>query len=129
LKKHGCPVQEEKLIALEAAPARWEEVIRAAFDERERILPLQNVEMFKIRKKIDVFSEEVGGFRENFLKECPFETDDYCDVAFPEELQEKVLFYLCLIKYHYNVSLFQEKKIIFHCFSCDGMLFQLTRQI
>jgi hypothetical protein len=39
-------------IGLSGMPAKWEEVIRAAFDEKEKILPLQNVEMFKIRKKV-----------------------------------------------------------------------------
>ena len=90
LRKHGNPVNEDKLGALEAAPARWEEVIRLQYDERERILPLQNVEMLKIRKKIDNFSGEVSDFRSQFLKECPFSAAGFVDVPMDEATQGKV---------------------------------------
>ncbi|CAD7941439.1 unnamed protein product [Amoebophrya sp. A120] len=90
LRKHGVPVAEEHLIELEAAPARWEEVIRAAFDERERILPLQNVEMLKIRHTIDSFGSTVGDFRTQFRAECPFDHGRFLDLPIPEELQAEI---------------------------------------
>ncbi|CDI84781.1 Flagellar outer dynein arm heavy chain beta, related [Eimeria praecox] len=44
LKKHGCLVPEARLQALDAAPSKWEEVMRKAFEAKEAILPLQNAE-------------------------------------------------------------------------------------
>ncbi|CAD7939071.1 unnamed protein product [Amoebophrya sp. A25] len=90
LKKHGVPIAEEHLLELEAAPAKWEEVIRAAFDERERILPLQNVEMLKIRHKIDSFGSQVADFRAEFRANCPFSHEEYVDLVIPEELQAQI---------------------------------------
>merc|ERR1719162_793911 len=72
LKKHHVIVSEEQLLVLDQAPAKWEEVKRAAFEEKEKILDLQKIEMGKIRNKIDKFAEEVKDFRHEFLKECPF---------------------------------------------------------
>jgi hypothetical protein len=53
LKKHGVAVSNHEVLLLEQMPAKWDEIVRAAFDEKERILPLQNAEMLKIKKKID----------------------------------------------------------------------------
>jgi dynein heavy chain len=72
LKKHHVVVSEEQLLVLDQAPAKWEEVRRAAFEEKEKILDLQKIEMGKIRSKIEHFAEEVRDFRQEFLKECPF---------------------------------------------------------
>jgi dynein heavy chain len=72
LKKHHMAVSDTRLQQLEQAPARWEEVIRAAFDEKEKILPLQNIEMLKIRRKIDAFATQVTDFRSEILANCPF---------------------------------------------------------
>ena len=58
LKKHDCPIDEDELTKLEAAPSKWEEVIRVAFDAREQILPLQNKEIVSIKAKLEVFEEE-----------------------------------------------------------------------
>jgi dynein heavy chain len=55
LKKHH--VVHSGLVELEQAPSTWEEVIRMAFDEKEKILPLQSEEVLKIRNKIDVFAD------------------------------------------------------------------------
>jgi dynein heavy chain len=51
LKKHH--VVHDGLLELEQAPSKWEEVIRLAYDEKEKILPLQNEESIKIRNKVD----------------------------------------------------------------------------
>lgn len=34
------------------------QVIRLAFDEKEKILPLQSMEVLKIRNQIDAFAED-----------------------------------------------------------------------
>ncbi|CAE8644925.1 unnamed protein product [Polarella glacialis] len=72
LKKHHSAISEARLNDLEHAPAQWAEVDRAAFNEKEKILPLQNQEMHKIRVKIDGFKEDVRVFRAEFLDRCPF---------------------------------------------------------
>ncbi|CAE7303968.1 unnamed protein product [Symbiodinium necroappetens] len=73
LKKHArAPISEERWNSLEQAPAHWAEVDRAAFNEKEKILPLQNQEMQKIRVKIEGFREDVRNFRFEFLERCPF---------------------------------------------------------
>ncbi|KAF4665135.1 hypothetical protein FOL47_004778 [Perkinsus chesapeaki] len=82
LKKHGVVLADEKLQELDLAPARWEEVIRAAFDEKEKILPLQSAEMLKIRKKIDAFAGEVAQYRSTFLQECPFKAEHTYEEAY-----------------------------------------------
>jgi dynein heavy chain len=74
LKKHGIFVDEQKLQILDQAPAKWEEVGRASFDEKEKILVLQNQESLKIRKKIDLFADDVSKFREDFLVNAPFQS-------------------------------------------------------
>ncbi|CAE7211087.1 ODA4 [Symbiodinium pilosum] len=72
LKKHHANISEECWNNLEQAPAHWAEVDRAAFNEKEKILPLQNQEMQKIRVKIEGFREDVRNFRAEFLERCPF---------------------------------------------------------
>merc|ERR1719424_2375315 len=72
LKKHHVLVSEDLLAVLDQAPAKWGEVMRASFEEKEKILDLQKIEMGKIRNKIDKFAEEVREFRSEFLRECPF---------------------------------------------------------
>jgi dynein heavy chain len=74
LKKHGVAVSDHEVLLLEQMPAKWGEIVRAAFDEKERILPLQNAEMLKIKKKIDELSNEIDQFRAEFLAECPFQS-------------------------------------------------------
>ncbi|CAK0903564.1 unnamed protein product [Prorocentrum cordatum] len=71
LKKHQ--IVPAGLQELEHAPSKWDEVIRLAYDEKEKILPLQNEESIKIRSKIDHFGMEVSAFRKQFLSECPFD--------------------------------------------------------
>jgi dynein heavy chain len=71
LKKHH--VTHEGLQDLEQAPSKWSEVIRLAWQEKEKILPLQNEESIKIRNKIDAFGDEVQAFRKKFQNECPFD--------------------------------------------------------
>ncbi|CAK0818712.1 unnamed protein product [Prorocentrum cordatum] len=71
LKKHQ--IVPAGLQELEHAPSKWDEVIRLAYDEKEKILPLQNEESIKIRSKIDHFGMEVAAFRKQFLTECPFD--------------------------------------------------------
>ncbi|CAK0797712.1 unnamed protein product, partial [Prorocentrum cordatum] len=41
LKRHQVAIDDHRLAQLEQAPAHWQEVIRAAFNEKEKILPLQ----------------------------------------------------------------------------------------
>lgn len=72
LKKHHSSISEESWNILEHAPAHWAEVDRSAFNEKEKILPLQNQEMQKIRVKIEGFREDVRSFRAEFLERCPF---------------------------------------------------------
>ncbi|CAK0838245.1 unnamed protein product [Prorocentrum cordatum] len=71
LKKHQ--VVHDGLPELEHAPSKWDEVIRLAFDEKEKILPLRNEESIKIRNKIDAFGEQVAEFRKEFQVQCPFD--------------------------------------------------------
>jgi len=73
LKKHH--VSHWGLVELDQAPTIWGEVIRSAYDEKEKILPLQSHEQLKVRKKIDVFADEVASFRQEFLENCPFTSD------------------------------------------------------
>jgi len=73
LKKHH--VSHWGLVELDQAPTVWGEVIRMAFDEKEKILPLQSHEQLKVRKKIDVFADEVASFRQEFLENCPFTSE------------------------------------------------------
>jgi dynein heavy chain len=76
LKKHHVVVSEAQLLVLDQAPAKWQEVMRASFEEKEKILDLQKIEMGKIRNKIDKFVEEVSEFRQTFLAECPFGSEN-----------------------------------------------------
>ena len=82
LRKYGVVVSESKTAILDQLPAKWDEVLRAAFDEKERILPLQNAEMQKIKTKIDGFANEVEAFRADFLAHCPFSNDIPSDTAY-----------------------------------------------
>ncbi|CBZ52391.1 hypothetical protein NCLIV_021800 [Neospora caninum Liverpool] len=75
LKKHGCSISEERLVALEAAPSKWEEVVRKAFEIKEAILPMQMQEMTNIKQTLSTFSDEVQRFRDAFLREAPFRHD------------------------------------------------------
>ena len=68
LKKHGCLVPECRLQALDAAPSRWEEVIRKAFEAKEAILPLQNAEVLNIKAALDGFLAAVKEYQTNFLR-------------------------------------------------------------
>ncbi|CAJ1454627.1 unnamed protein product [Effrenium voratum] len=72
LKKHHCSISEEKSRPLQLLPEMLLQVDRAAFNEKEKILPLQNQEMVKIRGKIEGFREDVRSFRAEFLERCPF---------------------------------------------------------
>ena len=72
LKKHGRSLNDSLLSTLEKVPTKWSSLVRQSFDEKERILPLQNQEVDKIKIKIDSFKKEVGQFRSLFLSQCPF---------------------------------------------------------
>jgi dynein heavy chain len=72
LKKHGCPLSEEKLLELDQAPAKWDEVIRVSLDTKEKILPLRAKEIGKIRTQIESFGSQVDEFRKEFCEKCPF---------------------------------------------------------
>ena len=72
LKKYNKPVQESLAVILEKAPGRWSALVRQSFDEKERILPLQNAEVDNIKHRIDSFKKEVSSFRAMFLAQCPF---------------------------------------------------------
>jgi dynein heavy chain len=93
LKKHHVVVSEEQLLVLDQAPAKWEEVKRASFEEKEKILDLQKVQMGKEKEKIDKFAEEVTDFRKEFLRECPFDSTN-------AEAGDYDASYLVLDKYH-----------------------------
>lgn len=80
LKKHH--INHDGLDNLEQAPSLWEEVIRSAYDEKEKILPLQNEETLKIRNKIEKFEEDVAKFRAEFLDKCPFGTQNAIDAEY-----------------------------------------------
>jgi dynein heavy chain len=95
LKKHH--IAHEGLAELETAPAKWEEVIRIAWAEKEKILPLQNKEMLKIRDKIERFQDEVSSFRTDFLQNCPFSHELAADGDF-----DKV--YTSLDDYYHKVE-------------------------
>ncbi|CAL1147196.1 unnamed protein product [Cladocopium goreaui] len=62
----------EQVAMLKRHHSNISEVDRAAFNE-EKILPLQNQEMQKIRVKIEGFREDVRSFRAEFLDRCPLE--------------------------------------------------------
>ncbi|CAL1147190.1 unnamed protein product, partial [Cladocopium goreaui] len=62
----------EQVAMLKRHHSNISEVDRAAFNE-EKILPLQNQEMQKIRVKIEGFREDVRSFRAEFLDRCPWE--------------------------------------------------------
>ena len=49
-----------------------------AYDEKEKILPLQSEESVKIRNKIDTFGEEVAAFRKEFQVYCPLSSAQMC---------------------------------------------------
>ena len=71
LKKHHVTV--DGLPDLELAPSKWDEVHRLAFDEKLKLLPLQNDEQLKFRDKTGDFAETVSDFRANFRLHCPFD--------------------------------------------------------
>lgn len=75
LKKHGVAVSDQEVHLLEQLPAKWDDVLRAVFGEKAHILPLQNMEMLKIKKKSDAFNGEVDQFRAEFLAKSPFPTE------------------------------------------------------
>ena len=72
VKKHNKPVSDSLSVVLDRAPARWAALVRQSFDEKERILPLQNAEVDKIKVRINSFKNEVSSFRAMFLAQCPF---------------------------------------------------------
>lgn len=82
LRKHGCLVAEDRLTLLDAASSKWEEVVRMAFEAKEAILPLQNAEISNIRNTLNSFREEIAAFREEFLRQAPFDPNMNADDAY-----------------------------------------------
>ncbi|PFH34573.1 dynein heavy chain family protein [Besnoitia besnoiti] len=113
LKKHGCLIAEERLVALEAAPAKWEEVIRKAFEIKEAILPMQMQEMTNIKQTLSTFSDDVQNFRDAFLRDAPFRHD------FP-----RADVYKCLDEFYKKTLLMESKAKDFNNLE---MLFDMAR--
>ncbi|PHJ22031.1 dynein heavy chain family protein, partial [Cystoisospora suis] len=113
LKKHGCFICEERLAALEAAPSKWEEVIRKAFEIKELILPMQMQEMTNIKQTLSMFGEEVRNYRETFLKQAPFRYD------FPRQD-----IYPCIDSYHKETTVMESRA---KEFTNLEMLFDMAR--
>lgn len=82
LRKHGCLIPEARFQALDAASSKWEEVMRKAFEAKEAILPLQNAEVNNIRNTLENFGSEVAAFREEFLREAPFDPNTDATAAY-----------------------------------------------
>lgn len=82
LRKHGCFIAEARLQALDAASSKWEEVIRKAFEAKEAILPLQNAEVNNIRHTLENFGLEIAAFREEFLRDAPFDPSTDASAAY-----------------------------------------------
>ena len=61
LKKHGVVMDDDRMKELDTAPSKWDEIIRTSYDVKEQILPLQQMEVGKIRKQIDEFTLSVQG--------------------------------------------------------------------
>ena len=51
--------EKQKLQVLDQAPAKWEETRRAAFEEKEKILPPQNIEPLEIQRKTAALTTHV----------------------------------------------------------------------
>jgi dynein heavy chain len=111
LKKHH--MAHEGLVELEKAPSQWEEVIRIAWDEKEKMLPLQNEEMLKIRVKIEKFAEEVAGFRSEFLQKCPFGTENAVSGEFDLSYQALDDYYNQVQEIHAKAADYNDLEILF----------------
>ena len=44
------------------------------------IIPMINQETIQIKKRLELFSEKVKNFRDNFLKTLPFAYDENCSM-------------------------------------------------
>ena len=44
------------------------------------IIPMINQETIQIKKRLELFSEKVKNFRDNFLKTLPFHYDEKCSM-------------------------------------------------
>jgi hypothetical protein len=72
LRRYGQNVDDGKISFLDQLNVRWDEIVKSAFNEKERILPYQNREMDKIKGRIGAFIGEVAAYRQKFLSENPF---------------------------------------------------------
>lgn len=113
MKKHGCFISEERLVALEAAPSKWDEVVRKAFEIKETILPMQMQEMTNIKQTLSMFGDEVQNYRDTFLRDAPFRHD------FP---RSEV--YTCLDAYHKETTVMETRAKDFNNLE---MLFDMAR--
>jgi dynein heavy chain len=113
LKKHHVFVPEEKLLELEQAPAHWEEVVRVSYEEKEKILPLQNIEMLKIRKKIDLFAEDVAKFRQEFLQQCPFDSSFAITREYDKAYEKLDEYYQKTLEVQERAEYFKDLELLF----------------
>jgi len=111
LKKHH--VVHEGLIELEQAPPKWDEVIRMAFDEKEKILPLQSEEVLKIRNKIDVFGEELRTFCIEFRQQCPFDSKNALSMEFDKSYDTMDEYYGKIVDIQKRAEEFNDLELLF----------------
>uniref|UniRef100_A0A0G4GMS7 Dynein-1, subspecies f n=1 Tax=Chromera velia CCMP2878 TaxID=1169474 RepID=A0A0G4GMS7_9ALVE len=109
LKKHNTQVAEEKIAALDSAQQRWDEVTHKAFEVKETILPLQNMEMLNIRKTLDQFQTDVEEFRQKFEHDAPFNHEYEFEAAYAK-LDE---FYRETMRMHEQASEYKNLETLF----------------
>ena len=89
LKKHGVLVQEkgqdDPLQVIDNANSEFSEMANMVLTKvKSDIIPMINQETIQIKKRLELFSEKVKNFRDNFLKTLPFHYDEKCSM---EEIQ------------------------------------------
>jgi dynein heavy chain len=84
LKKHVVMPQNEILADIENLKTKWEELKLLVNSVKAIILPHQTEETKAIKKRLTEFENQVEGFREGFLKTCPFDFGELSDAKLTE---------------------------------------------
>lgn len=111
LKKYK--VTPEGIAELEQVPAKWDDVIRLAFTEKEKILPLQSEEVLKIRNKIDEFAEELRQFCHEFRSKCPFGPDNAIAEEWEKSYETMEEYDERILQYRGRANKFNDLELLF----------------
>jgi len=75
LKKYGKALDEYELKLLSDAPMKWDSTVNNVYKTKEKVNNLQNVEVDKIKAKVEAFEHELKEFRREFKENAPFSFD------------------------------------------------------